>query len=156
HPADASLYRDGDRWRRFDERTLEIRVRGHASVQHVQRSTVRGPVVNHTLPTIDAADDAPLSLRWVGQEHLDAVRAIIALGRARDWRQFRDVLRDWSVPISNFAYADALGNIGYQCAGRVPIRGQVARGYRSANEPADQWQGYIPFDGMPMSFNPGR
>jgi penicillin amidase len=60
------------------------------------------------------------------------------------------------VPISNFAYADALGNIGYQCAGRIPMHGRVARGYRFANDPADQWQGYIPFDGLPTSFNPGR
>jgi penicillin amidase len=156
HPTDASMYRDGDRWRRFDERTFEIRVRGQPPLQHVQRSTVRGPVVNHILPTIDAADDAPLSLRWVGQEHVDDVRAIIAIGRARDWRQFREALRDWSVPVYNVAYADVLGNVGYQCAGRVPIAGRVARGYRLANEPADQWRGYIPFDGLPTSFNPGR
>lgn len=156
HPADASMYRDGDQWRRFDERTLDIQVRGQAPVQHIQRSTVRGPVVNHLLPAIDADDDAPLSLRWVGQEHVDAVRAIIAIGRARDWGQFREALRAWSVPVYNVGYADALGNIGYQCAGRVPIAGRVARGYRVANEPADQWQGFIPFDGLPTSFNPGR
>jgi penicillin G amidase len=156
HPTDSSMYRDEDRWRRFDERTLEIRVRGQAPVQQVQRSTVRGPVVNNLLPTVDAGDDAPLSLRWVGQEHADDVRAIIAIGRARDWRQFREALREWSVPVFNFGYADALGNVGYQCAGRIPIVGRVAPGYRLANEPADQWQGYVPFDGLPTSFNPGR
>jgi penicillin amidase len=84
------------------------------------------------------------------------VRALIAIGRARDWQAFRDALRDWAVQVSNYAYADASGHVGYQCAGRVPIRGRVARGYRSANEPADQWQGTIPFDGLPTSFEPAR
>ncbi|MBV9170590.1 MAG: penicillin acylase family protein, partial [Chloroflexi bacterium] len=156
HPTDPSLYRDGNQWRRFEERIEEIGVRGQAPLRHVQRKTVRGPIVNHTLPTIDPVDDAPLSLRWVGHEHLDHVRAAIAIGRARDWQAFRDALRDWAVPVSNFAYADAGGHVGYQCAGRVPIRGRVARGYRSATEPADEWRGYIPFDGLPSSFQPAR
>src|SRR5262249_49649440 len=156
HPDDASLYRDGETWRRFDERTIEIAVRGQAPVRHVQHSTVRGPIVNHTLVSLDAADDAPLALRWVGQEHLDDVRAAIAIGRAHGWQEFREALRDWAVPIFNFGYADRSGHVGYQCAGRVPIRGRVASGYRSANEAEDQWRGYIPFEGVPSKFDPGR
>ena len=39
-------------------------------------------------------------------------------------------------------------------AGRVPLRGRVAPGFRDANAAADQWQGYIPFDELPHMFNP--
>jgi penicillin G amidase len=156
HPADPQLYRDGDTWRRFEERIEEIRVRGQAPVRHVQRSTVRGPVVNHVVPALDGDVDQPLSLRWVGQEHLDDVRASIAVGRARDWDSFRAALRDWSVPVFNFGYADTSGRVGYQCAGRVPIRGRVTRGYRDACEPADAWQGYIPFEALPHVVDPAR
>jgi penicillin amidase len=156
HPEAASLYRDGETWRRFDERLVEIAVRGQPAVQHVLRSTVRGPIVNHTLPTIEADNDGPLSLRWVGQEHLDDVRATISIGRAHDWQQFREALRDWAVPVFNFGYADASGHVGYQCAGRVPIRGRVLAGYRSANVAEDRWQGYIPFDCLPTAFEPRR
>jgi penicillin amidase len=84
------------------------------------------------------------------------VRAAIALGRARDWDSFRAALRDWSVAVFNFGYADRWGRVGYQCAGRVPIRGRVTRGYRVANEPADAWQGYIPFDALPSVVDPPR
>jgi penicillin amidase len=154
HPTDPEQYRDGDTWRRFDERTVEVRVRGKASVRHTQRSSVRGPIVNHVVPVVDAADSAPLALRWVGQEHLDDVRAAVAIGRARDWDGFRAALRDWSVAVFNFAYADSSGRVGYQCAGRVPIRGRAARGYRDASEPADQWRGYIPFEGLPHAVDP--
>ena len=118
HPTDPGLYRDGDTWRRFDERTVEVRVRGAAApVRHAQRATVRGPIVNHVVPALEAGGDPPLALRWVGQEHLDDVRAAIAIGRARDWETFRAALRDWSVAVFNFVYADKSGRVGYQCAG---------------------------------------
>jgi penicillin amidase len=154
HPTDPHLYKDGDTWRAFDEHIEEIHVRGQASVRHFQRTTVRGPIVNHVVPVVEPADDAPLSLRWVGQEHLDDVRALVAVGRATDWDTFRTALRDWSVPIFNFGYADKTGRVGYQCAGRVPLRGRVARGYREANEPDDVWQGYVPFDALPQVVDP--
>jgi penicillin amidase len=156
HPTDAGLYRDGDAWRRFDEHTVEVRVRGDEPVRHTQRSTVRGPIVNHVLQALEPDVDPPLALRWVGQEHLDDVRAAVAIGRARDWDGFRAALRDWTVPAFNFVYADKAGRVGYQCAGRVPIRGRVARGYRDANEPADQWRGYIPFEALPHAAEPER
>jgi len=156
HPTDPNLYRDGDTWRRFDERVEQIDVRGEEPVRHVQQSTVRGPVVNHVVPVIDEKDARPLTLRWVGQEHLDDVRALIAVGRARDWDSFRTALRDWSVPVFNFGYADKSGRVGYQCAGRIPLRGRVPRGYRDATDAADEWQGYIPFDALPRVVDPPR
>src|SRR5438105_3210909 len=142
HPTDPVLYRDGDTWRRFDEHTVEIHVRGQASVRHTQRTTVRGPIVNHVVPAIQTGGDPPLSLRWVGQEHLDDMRALTAIGRARDWASFRAALQDWAVAVFNFVYADTSGRVGFQCAGRVPIRGRMVRGYRDANESADRWQSY--------------
>jgi penicillin G amidase len=156
HPTDSSLYRDGDTWRRFTEREVIIPVRGQAPVRHIQRATVRGPIVNHTLPTVDDADQAPVSLRWVGQEHMDDVHAAIAIGRAHTWTEFRDALRDWAVAVFNFGYADMTGRVGYQCAGRIPMRGRVARGYRDANAPEDAWQGYIPFEELPTALDPKR
>ncbi len=156
HPTDSDLYRDGGSWRRFEVEEVEVRVRGQAPVCHRQRRTVRGPVVNHVLPTVDEADARPLSLRWVGQEHLDDVRAAVAIGRAQSWDDFRAALRHWALPVFNFGFASADGRVGYQCAGRVPIRGRAVRGYRDARHPEDAWQGYIPFEGMPSAVDPER
>ncbi|MCW3475284.1 penicillin acylase family protein [Limobrevibacterium gyesilva] len=155
-PADPARYRDGDTWRRFAEREVEVPVRGEATRRQVIRSTVRGPVVNHMVTAIAAEGDPPLSLRWVGMEHLDDMRALVAIARARDWQGFRDALRDWSVAVFNFVYADAQGNVGYQMAGRVPVRGRITHGFRDAGNPADRWSGKIPFDGLPHAFNPAR
>jgi penicillin amidase len=151
---DPSRYRDGDTWRAFDERRVSIPVRGTAPHALTIRSTVRGPLVNALVPSLDPAGDPPLSLRWVGMEHMDDIRASIAVSRARDWAGFRAALRDWSVAIFNFVYADVNGHIGYQMAGRIPIRGRVVPGFRQANNPADRWQGFIGFDDMPHMFDP--
>jgi penicillin amidase len=155
-PADPRRYRDGDGWRTFDETDIVIPVRGGAPARHTRRASVRGPIVNAVLPAVAEDGDPPLALRWVGMEHLDDLRATIAIGRARDWPAFRAALRDWSVPIFNFIYADRTGRVGYQCAGRVPVRGRVVRGYREANNPADRWQGYVPYDAMPRLEDPPR
>jgi penicillin G amidase len=156
HADDSRRYRDGDTWREFAERHVTIPVRGEAAHERVVRSTVRGPVVNELITPITEGADPPLSLRWIGAEHMDDLRASTGIARAKDWRRFRDVLRDWSVAVFNFVYADREGNIGYQMAGRLPVRGRITYGFRDANNRADQWQGYIPFDGLPSSYNPAR
>ena len=154
HPSDPRRYRDGDNWREFGERQVSIEVGGAPAHALTIRSTVRGPVVNALVPSLDSAGDLPLSLRWVGMEHMDDIRASIAIGRARDWQSFRAVLRDWAVAIFNFVYADARGHVGYQMAGRIPIRGRVVPGFRDANAAEDQWRGYIPFDDLPHMYDP--
>jgi penicillin amidase len=156
HVADTRLYRDGDTWRTFTERNVTIPVRGAAPHPLVIRSTVRGPVVNDLITPVARDGDPPLSLRWVGAEHIDDLRAMIAVSRARDWPGFRDALRDWAIAVFNFAYADRAGNIGYQMAGRVPRRGRITHGFRDPANPADQWRDSIPFDDLPHSFNPAR
>ena len=156
HPHNSGLYRDGDAWRAFTERHVTIPVRGAATHSLVIRSTVRGPVVNDLITSVAPEGDPPLSLRWVGAEHIDDMRAMIAVSRARDWAGFRDALRDWAIAVFNFAYADRAGNIGYQMAGRVPRRGRITHGFRDPANPADQWRDTIPFDDLPHSFNPAR
>lgn len=153
-PADATRYRDGATWRAFETRTVSIPVRGEAARELVVRATVRGPIINALVPSINPDGDAPMALRWVGMEHIDDIRAILGLGRVKSWANFRTVLRDWSVAVFNYIYADRDGHIGYQMCGRIPIRGRAWPGVREANNPADQWQGYIPFDGLPNRFDP--
>jgi penicillin amidase len=53
-------------------------------------------------------------------------------------------------------FADVDGNIGYQATGRIPVRRRPERGYRAAWDPADQWDGLIPFEKMPAVSNPAR
>lgn len=155
-PSEPTRYRDGTTWRRLAEHTVDIAVRGRPNHSLTIRETSRGPIVNHVVPAVDATGDPPLSLRWVGQEHLDDVRSLLAVNRAQNWEEFRAALSDWALPTFNWGYTDVAGNVGYQCASRLPVRGRVARGFRRANDPADQWQGYLPFEVQPHLYNPAR
>ena len=149
HPDDPGRYRDGDGWRSFAEREVEITVRGEESRRHTVRSTVRGPIVNEVVPSIDPAGDPPLSLRWVGQEHVADITTMLRYAKARTCDEFQEALREWAVPVFNWVCADKAGQVAYQHAGRIPIRGRIKTGYRDATNPDDAWQGYVPFDAMP-------
>lgn len=80
---------------------------------------------------------------------------IIGVDRAENWDQFRAALSSYWGPPQNFVYADRAGNIGYQAAGRIPIRPNFA-----GDVPLDgvsgnfEWNGFIPFDQLPWFFNP--
>src|SRR5579875_481667 len=77
------------------------------------------------------------------------------IDKAQNWDQFRAALSGFWGPPQNFVYADGAGNIGYQAAGRVPIRRDF-----DGDFPLDgasgkfEWDGYIPFDQMPSIYNP--
>ena len=98
-----------------------------------------------------------LALRW---ERLDAPPGnptFHALNTARAWMSFRDALRSYSFPPTDFTYADVDGNVGAQSAGWVPIR---AAGDGAVPVPgssgAFEWTGYVPFDELPSTYAPAE
>jgi penicillin G amidase len=156
NPDNPAEYRQDQGWRAFEESTETIRVKDAPDHILTIRRTVRGPIVNALVPALTEGGDPPLSLRWIGMEHIDDMRALVNLSRAKSWNAFRNTLRDWSVAVFNWIYADINGNVGYQMAGRIPLRPRFTYGYRDATNPDDQWSGTIPFDQLPHSYNPPR
>lgn len=150
HPG-CFLY-DG-RWEPAGEIVEEIAVRGGESVRKVVRFSRNGPIVDELLPE-PARDTGPVSLRWLGAEFCGALPAALRANRARSCDEFREALRGWRVPTWSFVFADVDGHIGYQCVGRIPIREHWDRAYRPGWDPAHQWAGLVPFDGMPALADP--
>ena len=74
---------------------------------------------------------------------------------AQNWAEFRKAIR-YAVWGTNYMYADVDGNIGWQAAGRVPIR--VSHdGLMPVPASGDYaWKGILPLDDMPGEFNPER
>jgi penicillin amidase len=74
---------------------------------------------------------------------------------AQNWDEFRAALSDWPFPSLNFGYADVDGNIGYQLAGLVPLRG---KGHGIVPSPGwgeeHDWKGFVPFEELPSAYNP--
>ena len=132
--------------RRGPAETLEVREGPH------------GPLVSEALaggatrPSIDE----PLALAWTGLAEDDTtLDAFLRLWQVRDWQEFREALRPCVAPALNFCYADRLGHVGHQAAGRVPVRrsgdGSLpAEGWTGAGD----WESYLPFDELPRSVDP--
>jgi penicillin G amidase len=108
--------------------------------------TRHGPVILHD-------NGKNYSMRWSAADGFSF--PFFAVDQAQNWEQFRAALSSFWGPPQNFIYADAAGNIGYQAAGRVPIR----RGF-DADIPVEgssgkfEWDGYIPFEQLPSLYNP--
>ena len=123
--------------------------------------TRHGPIINALAPGLAdelagaLTDGRALALRWTALEPDRAIEAVRGMNRARTCPEFREALRDWTVPVQNMVYADTQGNIGYSYPGRIPIR---ARGDGRVPVPGwtgeHEWIGYVPFEELPHLANP--
>jgi len=128
------------------EREL-ISVRNARPVELINWVTVHGP--------IRAEGKLRLALRWTAAEPGIFQFPFLEIDRARNWQEFTNAVRRFPGPGQNFVYGDVDGNIGYHASGLLPIR----KGY-AGDVPVDgasgnfEWQGFIPFEQLPTSFNP--
>ncbi len=139
--------------------TETIQVRGSAPVVQQVRITRNGPLLSDVINAQlrpDAPQYPPMAFRWNALDAEDStIEAFLKLNSAKNWEEFRAALSRFVTPAQNFVYADAAGNIGYQAAGRVPIR---ASG--NGEVPAEGWSGafawvdWVPFEAMPQQLNP--
>ncbi len=97
-----------------------------------------------------------LTFRWTGYDFSDEIECFYKLNNAKNWEDFKNALRGYNLPASNFVYADTMGNIGYHAAGKIPIRKNLSEDiyamYPSNGE--IEWTSYLDFEDLPQSYNP--
>lgn len=156
-------YKRDDQWVEFDTRVETIKVKADfPSFLRVEldpikvkvRDTDHGPMITDMLGKVGQ----PMSLRWVGGSRKDtSFDAFLALNYANDWTTFKQSMEVHVAPAMNMFYLDAQQNIGYLGVGKIPVRGKGV-----GNLPIEGWkgeygwQGFIPFDDMPQSYNPEK
>lgn len=148
NPASPDEYRVKGSWTKAQTIDETIRVKG-GSDEHLKVVITRhGPVV--------ARDgDKAYAMRWTATEPGGLANSYNWLGKAKNWKEFREVMKKVWGPGQNAVYADVDGNIGYVMAARVPIR---KKGHGEVPVPGDtddyEWTGYIPFEQLPQALNP--
>jgi penicillin amidase len=154
-PAHPNCFLFDGRWE--PARTLEevIAVKGREPERRAIRFSRNGPIVNDVLPPPARAGE-PVAIRWLGAYEGGWLTALLGMDRARSAEGFREATRPWHVPTFSLVFADVDGSIGYQSVGRIPLRKVWERGYRPGWEPEHQWDGLIPFGGMPQLADPER
>jgi penicillin G amidase len=148
NPAAPDEYLVNGKWTKaqvFDE---AIRIKGQPD-EHLNVVVTRhGPVVHQE-------GDKVYALRWTALEPGGLGNTYNWLSTARNWHEFRDIMKRVWGPGQNAVYADTEGNIGYVMAARVPIR-KKGHGEIPVRGDTDdyEWTGYIPFDQLPQALNP--
>jgi penicillin amidase len=136
---------DGN-WEPARELTETIFVRGSEPVTRTIRFSRNGPIVDEILQP-PGNKTGPVSLKWLGAHHGGWLTALLNMDCAQDAAGLRDALYPWYVPTFSAVFGDVDGYVGYQAAGRLPVRNTVERGYREGWNPEHQWQGLVPFRG---------
>lgn len=166
NPANPDQYEFEGKWVDMQVIQDSIQVAGGQPKDLTVRLTRHGPLITEAYGLqdfaekagVDLPEDYAIALHWTALEPSNVFRAIWRFNRAQNWEQFRDAARDFAVPSQNLVYADVDGNIGYQMPGNVPIRNKDHSGELPVPGWTGEyeWQGYIPFEELPFSFNPSQ
>ncbi|HLY59735.1 MAG TPA: penicillin acylase family protein [Terriglobia bacterium] len=145
---DPNTYLHEGEWVRAEVRQETIKVRKGDDYVLTVKTTRHGPVVSHE-------GNRDLALRWTALEPHALRFPFLKIDAAQNWSQFVEALRDFTGPMQNFVFADVDGNIGYYAPAWVPVRGQGDGSVPSIGSTDESdWKGYIPFEGLPHSYNP--
>jgi penicillin amidase len=151
NPADSNQYLLDGQWQDMRIVKEEIAVKGEEEpVIRINRFTHRGPVVSE----FKNVKEKVISARWQGNEFSNEVRTVHLLNRAGNWEDFRDAVKSFQSVSQNIVYADRFGNIGLQTSAGVPIRHSGGILVYPGDTSLYDWQGVVPFEELPYSYNP--
>ena len=149
-------------WKNLSIQKDSVVVKGSYKRYFEIRKTHRGPIVSDIHPykvlfPYEKSNTANISMRWTGFDFSDELFASLSMNKAKDWNDYKEALRYYTMPGQNFVYADKLGNIGYVCAAKLPIRSSASSTlvYDGTNSEND-WKGFVSYEDMPKLFNPSQ
>jgi penicillin G amidase len=161
-------------WVPMTTHTETINVAGGDPIELNVRTTVHGPlisdvqdltrVINTPANPTTAIGSYGVSLAWSGLVPGRTSAAIFALNTARSAADVQAAAALQTVPTQTIVFATVDGDIGFQAAGLVPVRGGIRTGAVAADgtwpqngqNPANDWAGWVPADQMPRALNPER
>ncbi len=161
NPDNADEYLTPDGWKEFGSKRETIKVSGGDAVEFTRRWTRHGPVLPSSYRNIGSylPEGTVASLQWVALARDDTtVLSGIDLWSDTTVAEFQAKMAAYVTPMQSMVAADKAGNIGMIAPGRVPIRHPDNRVMGRAPVPGwdavYDWQGMIPFAGLPREINP--
>jgi penicillin G amidase len=145
-------YRYGSSWEAIEVERQTIRVRDAEPVEVTLKFTRHGPLVHES-----ADRNAAFAVRaaWLEAGMAPYLGSAALLSTSR-WEEFRAAARYWGTPGENLVYADVDGDIGWQPAGRIPIRPNWSGLLPVPGDGRYEWAGYAAPAVLPHEHNPAR
>ncbi|MFQ5351792.1 MAG: penicillin acylase family protein, partial [Candidatus Binatia bacterium] len=143
---------EGESWKRFDVR--------HERIRRKKNEDLLVDFYENEHGTLDGDPNVAgyyLSTRWASASGSGAASLEAGLGMlwvsdvATGMDRVGKIETAW-----NWVLADSKGNIGYQMSGLMPLRRAGANGLVALPgwDPANDWQGFVPFSQLPRQLNP--
>ncbi|MEF8823054.1 MAG: penicillin acylase family protein [Desulfohalobiaceae bacterium] len=148
HPDKPHRFEYNGEWKRAGVEKHKIQVQGQKEPRVIEVIKTRhGPLISR---------NPPLSLHWTAYEiEKSTIDAIMGMNQAGNWTEFKQALKDFTIPAQAVTYADVKGNIGFRAAGLIPVRkqGKGVEPMPGWKEGYD-WKRFIAHEEMPESLNP--
>ncbi len=147
NPTNANEYLTAQGWRPFNQRKVEILVKGGPTVSRTFLDTIWGPISSQQLLGGDVA------IQWTGHDTTAPDFSLLEMHSATSVDDAIERFNRFSGPPQNVVLAGANGDIAWTICGRIPVR-PVADG-RTVTQPADAgWSGYREPGELPRVKNP--
>jgi penicillin amidase len=148
---DPRLYEFEGGWRDAEVVREEIRVKGRSEPDAIDVTvTHHGPIVSDVLGA-----EEPIALSWTGLQYPLLTESGYDMARARNGAEVLEAAATHHVPPLNLLWADREGNIGYQLAGRIPLRKGGTPDLPKPGWTGEfEWEGTIPYEELPRVVNP--
>ncbi|RZS96686.1 penicillin acylase family protein [Cecembia calidifontis] len=149
-------YLYNDRWIQSTFRVEEIKVKGKPSFMDTVVYTHHGPVVFDRTFRGDR-QDINFALKWTAHLESNEQKTFLLLNKGKNHDDYLSALNFFTSPAQNFVFASRTGDIAMKVQGRFPLKWEgQGKFLMDGNNPAFEWQGYIPFEQNPSTFNPER
>jgi penicillin amidase len=150
-PRNPQRYLVDGAWREIKSRIETYRgKRGETISVDTLRFTHRGPMSREE-------DGRWVSMRWTVLQPELSQTVFLDAARAKTAREFLDSMAvGFGAPAQNMIVADRQGTIAIRSTGHFPIRPVWTRGFaiEDGTRSANDWEGYLPLDRYPQSFDP--
>lgn len=120
------------------------------TIEKFIKFTHRGPIISQ----LKNIKGKAISMRWIGNDYSDELKAIYKLNKAKNWDDFKSALRSFTSLGQNIIYADKQGNIGMYTATKIPIREGNPWLIYPGNTRKYDWKAFVEFDSLPHAYNP--
>ncbi|GAB5473524.1 MAG: penicillin acylase family protein [Maribacter sp.] len=152
NPENLAQYNYKGEWVSMTEIEDEIKVKGQVPVKTTLRYTVHGPVTY-----IDSVSQKAYAVKcaWLEQGGAPYL-ASLRMDQSKTWEEFREACTYSNIPAENMIWADTNGNIGWQAVGITPIRKTHSGLVPVPGDGSHDWNGYLPIEKRPNSYNPAK
>jgi penicillin amidase len=148
------FYKYENGWKATTKVFEEIKVKGAPSVFDTIVFTHLGPVVYEDFVT--RAGNKNFALQWLAHKGSQEYMTFYKLNRAKNFEDYLDALKYYECPAQNFVFACVDGDIALRQQGSFPILAKDEGLFYMDASTHEAWNKFIPFDEIPMNYNPDR